>query len=200
MNYKLILSSASPRRRELIKYIGLPYECISVDADESVKCATPSDTVMEISLRKARAALEVHKLESDEVIIGADTIVVIDDSILGKPIDKADGINMLQKLQGRAHKVYTGVTFIYMIKNTDNTSKLVEKTFYEATDVIVSNISEEDIKKYISTNEYADKAGSYAIQGEFSIHISGINGDYNNVVGFPVSRIYKELQNINTCE
>lgn len=200
MNYKLILASASPRRRELIKHIGLPFECISANADESVKCATPSDTVMEISRKKARAALDVHKLADNEVIIGADTIVVIDNNILGKPLDDTDALNMLQRLQGRTHEVYTGVTFIYTSKIKDRTPQLIEKTFYEETDVIFDNISKEEILKYISTKDHIDKAGSYAIQGEFSIHILGINGDYNNVVGFPVARIYKELKNLNITE
>lgn len=194
MNYKLILASASPRRRELIKYLGMPFDCLSVDTDESIEERSPKQAVMAVSLRKARAALKLKPLQEGEIIIGADTIVATDNEILGKPKNDIDAFNTLKKLQGKSHYVYTGVTFIYTKKNEHDIPQILEKTFYEKTEVHFMEISNYEIECYIKTGDCNDKAGSYAIQGEFSKHISGINGDYNNVVGFPVARIYKELK------
>lgn len=195
MNFKLILASASPRRRELIKYLSLPFECKSADIDEILKFQTPEENVLHISAQKAKAVLNQHKLDINQVIIGADTVVAIDNCILGKPSDKEDAINTLKKLQNKTHRVLTGVTFIYK-SNKNNKIEIHEKSFYEATEVTFAPISDLEIERYVSTKDCFDKAGSYAIQGEFSIHISNINGDYNNVVGFPVSRIYQELKKI----
>jgi len=189
---KLILASCSPRRRELIKLLGMDFECISVDADESTNEIIPSKAVQEISAKKARAALSARKIARDEVIIGADTIVVFNEKLLGKPVDDKDAERMLLMLSGQTHFVYTGVTLIYL--NKDNV--LSEFSFAEATEVNFAEISLEEIKKYISTGNHRDKAGSYAIQDEFGIHITGIKGDYNNVVGFPVARIYSELKKL----
>lgn len=189
---KLILASCSPRRRELIKFLGLPFECISVDADESASHKNPEAAVKEIAAKKARAALALRKISANEIIIGADTVVVYNDKLLGKPLDDKDAENMLLSLSGKKHFVYTGVSLIY----TNKEGALSELSFAEKTEVCFAEISLSDIKKYISTGNHRDKAGSYAIQDEFSVHVKGINGDYNNVVGFPVSRIYQELAKI----
>lgn len=189
---KLILASCSPRRRELIKFLGLPFECISVDADESTSHKNPEAAVKEIAVKKARAALALRKISANEIIIGADTVVVYNDKLLGKPLDDKDAENMLLSLSGKKHFVYTGVSLIY----TNKEDALSELSFAEKTEVCFAEISLSDIKKYISTGNHRDKAGSYAIQDEFSVHVKGINGDYNNVVGFPVSRIYQELAKI----
>lgn len=190
---KLILASCSPRRRELIKLLNMPFECISVNADESTTQTNPAEAVKEIALSKARAAQAARKISIDEVIIGADTIVVFDNKLLGKPVNDSDAENMLRMLSGQTHFVYTGVSFLYY--NEENI--LSELSFAEKTEVHFAEISSDDIKKYIATGNHRDKAGSYAIQDEFSIHVKGINGDYNNVVGFPVARIYKELKNLH---
>ncbi len=190
---KLILASCSPRRRELIKLLNMPFECISVNADESTTQTNPAEAVKEIALSKARAAQAARKISVDEVIIGADTIVVFDNKLLGKPANDSDAENMLRMLSGQTHFVYTGVSFLYY--NEENI--LSELSFAEKTEVHFAEISSDDIKKYIATGNHRDKAGSYAIQDEFSIHVKGINGDYNNVVGFPVARIYKELKNLH---
>lgn len=189
---KLILASCSPRRRELIKFLGLPFECINVDADESTSHKNPEAAVKEIAAKKARAALALRKISANEIIIGADTVVVYNDKLLGKPLDDKDAENMLLSLSGKKHFVYTGVSLIY----TNKEGALSELSFAEKTEVCFAEISLSDIKKYISTGNHRDKAGSYAIQDEFSVHVKGINGDYNNVVGFPVSRIYQELAKI----
>lgn len=199
-NIKLILASGSPRRRELIKLLGMPFECISVDADETTCRTNPAEAVAEISEKKARAALAARKsqgcsqvgLQPNEVIIGADTVVAYNGEILGKPLDDADAERMLLALSGNTHFVYTGVTLLYF----DKAGQISQLSFAEKTEVHFADISIDDIRRYISTGNHRDKAGSYAIQDEFSVHVTGINGDYNNVVGFPVSRLYKELKTI----
>lgn len=192
MAIRLILASCSPRRRELIKYIGAPYECISVDADESCFSKNPAVAVCEISSKKAVAALDdVKELEEEQVIIGADTIVVCDGKILGKPENPTHAKHMLKMLSGRTHQVYTGITLLYKKEG-----KMLQKAFSECTDVEIEKLTDSEIEEYIAVNEYGDKAGSYAIQGVFSAHVKGIKGDYNNVVGFPVARLYKELKTI----
>ena len=192
MAIRLILASCSPRRRELIKYIGAPYECISVDADESCFSKNPAVAVCEISSKKAVAALDdVKELEEEQVIIGADTIVVCDGKILGKPENPTHAKHMLKMLSGRTHQVYTGITLLYKKEG-----KTLQKAFSECTDVEIEKLTDSEIEEYIAVNEYGDKAGSYAIQGVFSAHVKGIKGDYNNVVGFPVARLYKELKTI----
>ena len=192
MAIRLILASCSPRRRELIKYIGAPYECISVDADESCFSKNPAVAVCEISSKKAVAALDdVKELEEEQVIIGADTIVVCDGKILGKPENPTHAKQMLKMLSGRTHQVYTGITLLYKKEG-----KMLQKAFSECTDVEIEKLTDSEIEEYIAVNEYGDKAGSYAIQGVFSAHVKGIKGDYNNVVGFPVARLYKELKTI----
>lgn len=191
MNWYLILASCSPRRRELINYLGLKHECVSVDADESYNSTKPYDIACEISEKKAEACLEKMGIRDGQVIIGSDTTVVLGSKIYGKPKNREDGFSMLYELSGKAHSVYTGVTFIY--KKDGVISKRV---FAEETKVRFSDISIDEINDYLDVGEYKDKAGSYAIQGIFSKYIMGIDGDYNNVVGFPVSRIFDELKKI----
>ena len=179
-----VLASKSPRRKELLKNIGISAEIIPANVDESVLSDLPPERmVTELALLKASDV--ARSMRGDTYVIGADTVVVCDGEIMGKPKDKDDAFRMLKKLSGKAHSVYTGITLIW-----NDGSK---KSFAEETKVFVSNLSDREIKDYIKTNECWDKAGSYAIQGLFSIHIEKIEGDYNNVVGFPVARIYKEL-------
>ena len=200
MNIKIILASASPRRRELVKLLGYEFTCISTDADENIECADPVYAVKELSMRKANALLRTMPdfyenpgknasgdSQSDTVIIGADTIVVCDGEIMGKPKDDRDAFRMLRKISGKTHSVYTGVTMLW--NDSSSTS------FAEETKVTVEELTDREIQNYIDTKDHKDKAGSYAIQGIFSIHIEKIHGDYNNVVGFPVARIYKEIKN-----
>lgn len=189
MDTKIILASASPRRRELVKLLNCDFLCMTADADETIETNNPALAVEMLSDRKASAVKNAlpnfENLDGTNVIIGADTVVVCDGEIMGKPKDKDDAFRMLRKLSGKAHSVYTGITLIW---NNGN-----KKSFAEETKVFVSSLSDKEINDYIKTNECWDKAGSYAIQGLFSIHIKKIDGDYNNVVGFPVSRIYREL-------
>ena len=126
------------------------------------------------------------------MVIGADTVVAFEDKILGKPKDEEDAKRMLFMLAGKRHSVYTGVSVMLI----DKDGKAGIHTFYEKTDVVVCDMKEEEIDRYIATGEPLDKAGAYGIQGRFAIHIKEIIGDYNNVVGLPVSRLYQELLSI----
>ena len=188
---ELILASASPRRKELMAQIGLSFEIITSSSDELITKENPCEIVMELANGKAE---DVYKKENvmqnrpEAVVIGADTIVVLDDAILGKPRDKAHAIEMISSLQGRSHQVYTGVSFVYTVDG-----EMKQYSFYEKTDVSMYEMTEEEIRRYVDSGEPMDKAGSYGIQGKCAIHIRAIEGDYNNVVGLPVARVDQEL-------
>lgn len=186
---KIILASASPRRRELLTQIGLTFEIKVSDVEEKVTTTVPAEVVQELSRQKAEAVLATCEAgEESLVVIGADTIVACDGQILGKPKDEEDAVRMLRKLSGRSHQVYTGVTFAYKGKKREIYS------FYEATTVHFATMTEAEIQTYLATKDPMDKAGSYGIQGFCARYITGIEGDYNNVVGLPVCRVYQELK------
>ncbi len=192
MEKKIILASASPRRRELIQLLRRLFEVRPAQGEEFSEKTQPKDYVQELALLKAR---EVYERLSDEeakesMVIGADTIVVLDDRILGKPKDHEDAVRMLSDLAGRAHRVLTGVAFI----DRDEAGQTQSRCFFEETIVHVCALTQEEIEAYLSTGDAYDKAGAYGIQGPFGIHISGIEGDYQNVVGLPISRIYREMK------
>ena len=128
----------------------------------------------------------------DILVIGADTVVAYENQILGKPKDEEDARRMLTMLSGKTHSVYTGVTFVFI----DKEGRTGEHCFFEKTDVCMYPLKEEEIDRYIQSGDPMDKAGSYGIQGRFAIHIKEIRGDYNNVVGLPVARLYQELQKL----
>ena len=182
----LILASGSPRRRELMSQVGLDFTVVTSDADENIKEMEPEDYVRELSSVKAQSVLEQYADKDDSVIvIGADTIVYHKGEILTKPKDEEDAFRILKSLEGQIHQVYTGVTICSTHKNV---------SFYEKTDVWVYDMTDEEIRDYISTGEPMDKAGSYGIQGLFGIYVKGISGDYNNVVGLPVARLFYEMK------
>ena len=182
----LILASGSPRRRELMSQVGLDFTVVTSDADENIKEMEPEDYVRELSSIKAQSVLEQYADKDDSVIvIGADTIVYHKGEILTKPKDDEDAFRILKSLEGQIHQVYTGVTICSTHKNV---------SFYEKTDVWVYDMTDEEIRDYISTGEPMDKAGAYGIQGKFAAYIKGIEGDYNNVVGLPVARLVHELK------
>lgn len=189
---KIILASGSPRRRELLTQIGIDFDVVTSNAEEIITRTYPQDIVCELSCLKAKAVYDMLKEPQKDidnsVIIGADTIVYCDGEILGKPADNDDAYRMIKKISGGVHQVYTGVTFIY---------KGNVKSFSEKTDVSVYDMSETEINRYIQTGEAIDKAGAYGIQGAFAAYVKCINGDYNNVVGLPVAKLYHELANIN---
>lgn len=190
--YKVILASASPRRRELLAQIGIEFEVIVSSADENITEPTAKQLVMKLSNIKAMAVYNEHGIsEENTVIIGADTVVAQDGKVLGKPKDEKNAKEMLTMLSDNKHEVLTGVTILYK-KN----GELKSKTFYDKTTVYTYAISDKEIDDYIMTKEPMDKAGSYGIQGIGAKFIKKIDGDYNNVVGLPVSKIYQELKEI----
>lgn len=192
MNRKIILGSASPRRKELLAQIGVEFEVRVSDKEEIYHSETPEEIVKELALMKAENVLsdmqDEHVLKST-VIIGADTVVVLDNKILGKPKDEEDAFLMIQSLQGRAHEVYTGVAVIEF----DREGKRSTVNHAVGTKVYVNAMTEEEIRAYIATGEPMDKAGAYGIQGRFAPFIERIDGDYYNVVGLPVSYVYQVL-------
>ena len=192
---RIVLASASPRRSELLGQAGLEFDVIPSKGEEIITASHPAEVVEELSLQKAnevaRRILEGSEPIKDfDVVIGADTVVAADHSILGKPSDREDARSMIEMLQGNVHQVYTGVTLI--VKDSEGNVRTV--TFHERTDVDVCEMSEDEIEAYIDTKEPYDKAGAYGIQGGFGIYIRGIRGCYYNVVGLPISRLYQELK------
>lgn len=185
---KLILASESPRRKELLKQIGMEFEVMSCGGEAPVAVTLPYQVVEEHALQKAEA-VAAHVTEP-VIIIGADTVVAMEDCILEKPKSKADAKEMLQKLQGNTHEVYTGVVLIK--KHPDGTEE--KRRFHECTKVTFYEMSEKEIEDYVNTGEPMDKAGSYGIQGIGAKYVKEIVGDYNNVVGLPVARLYQELK------
>ncbi len=187
---RLILASASPRRKELLKNLGYEFSIEVCDLDENSEKMLPYELVMDLAKTKAEAIMDMHRGE-DVLVLGADTVVANEGEILGKPRDLEHAKEMITALQGKTHQVYTGVCLCW------NDGKVNQHlTFYEKTDVIVYPMTLEEIEAYVATKECSDKAGSYAIQGLFSPYIKGISGDYNNVVGLPVARIYQEIKKL----
>lgn len=186
---RMILASASPRRRELMKQIGYECEIIPSACDEKIEKKSPAATVTELSARKS--ADTARKITGDAVVIGADTIVSIDSRILGKPTDEKDAFRMLQALQGHTHEVCTGVTIIYKEGLRSETI-----SFTETTSVTVAPMTDTEILSYIATKDPMDKAGAYGIQGSFAKFVTSLCGDYYNVVGLPVAHLYRELKDL----
>lgn len=184
---RYILASASPRRRELLIQAGFEFEVIPSSIEEKITKTVPSEIVMELAARKAEDVFRRHG-EKDCCVIGADTIVVYRGEILGKPSDKAEAYDMLSMLADRTHQVYTGVSLVF-----SRNGQVRTRTFYESTNVTFCPVSREDLHAYVETGDPLDKAGAYGIQGPFAIHVKCISGDYNNVVGLPVCRLYQEL-------
>ena len=183
----LILASKSPRRKKLLKQIGLTFKVIPSEVDENFDIElSPSEFVSHYAKKKADS---IAKKYPGYYVIGADTIVVYNEQILGKPNSKTESYEMLSLLSGKIHKVYTGVS----IQHDDHN---INKTFYDVTDVSLNTLSDEDIYYYIETYNPYDKAGSYGIQDFFSVHVNKINGCFYNVMGFPLSSFYYHFSKI----
>ena len=218
MRRRVILASASPRRRELLARIGVDFDVLVSESEERTEESQPSKVVVSLARGKARAVADMLEsagslsgeiagltkpgaerpalkwaaersepkpdAERPALVLGADTIVVLDGKILGKPRDASAARQMLRSLSGRSHHVLTGVCGIYLPEGR-------EKVFFEETEVMVDTLSDAEIEAYLASGEPFDKAGSYGIQGIFSRHVRGIIGDYFNVVGLPLHRVYK---------
>ena len=190
---KIILASASPRRLELLGQVGIVPEVEPSQVEEVITSTAPEEVVMELSRQKALDVAGKHAGEA-AVVIGADTVVAVDGTILGKPRDRADAIRMIGMLQGRSHQVYTGVTVVFG-DGTGEQEPGADRavTFYEKTEVHVYPMTQEEIAAYVDTGEPMDKAGGYGIQGLGGMLVEKIDGDYWNVVGLPAGRLKREL-------
>ena len=188
---RYVLASGSPRRRELFSKVVPEYEVIPATGEEVTTRELPAEIVEELSYQKASEIFYKNLTDSKDglVVIGSDTVVSYNHRVLGKPADRADAYRMVEMLQGKTHSVYTGVTVFY-----NEGSEVKNFTFSECTDVHVAPMTEDEIRRYVETGEPDDKAGAYGIQGLFAIYISGIDGDYYNVMGLPVARLYKEMR------
>ena len=176
----IILASASPRRKEILENTNLKFRIIKSDIDEKIlEGESPQQVAMRLSFEKC---MDISCNNESSLVIGADTIVVLDDMILGKPKDKDEAYCMLKKLSNRVHQVITGISLI----NLEGNKKIID---YVVSNVKFKDLSEEDIKDYIQTDESLDKAGAYGIQGYGALLVEEIKGDYFNIVGLPISRI-----------
>lgn len=185
--YKIILASGSPRRKEILEQAGVKFEIQVSNTEEITEKQEPADMVEELALLKAEAIKD--KQSGEFLIISADTLVFLDGKPLGKPKNKEDAFDMLLKLSGKKHEVYTGVT-VSIRERGKGDKQLV---FHQKSVVEVDSLTEAQINDYIATGEPFDKAGAYAIQGKFAVYIKGIEGEYNNIVGLPIAKIYREL-------
>jgi len=179
---EIILASMSPRRKEILELIGIPFQVVVSHVEEKIADLPPVEVVQDLARQKAEAVAAEYP---DAVVVGADTIVVVDDMILGKPADRADAERMIRMIQGRSHEVYTGVA-ICDVQGA--------YTFAEQTKVYIREMEDAEIQEYLDTEEPYDKAGAYAVQGRFARYISKLEGDYYNVMGLPACQIYTELK------
>lgn len=193
---KIILASASPRRKELLTQIGLTFTVVPSDVEENPASTLPQDIVIELSKAKARDIWENvvqndrDDCKNDILVVSADTVVAIEGEILGKPKDEADAVRMLTLLSGKEHQVYTGVTMIWI----NEEGKEEEYSFYVCTGVLMYRIGRAEILAYVRSGEPMDKAGAYGVQGRMAAYIKAVRGEYSNVVGLPVGRLWQEMK------
>lgn len=188
---KIILASGSPRRKELLLQIGIVPEIIVSHVEEKITSDVPAEVVM--SLAEQKAVDVAKEMPEGTVILGSDTVVAADGKILGKPKNHEEAYEMIRRLAGRSHQVYTGVCLVK--KGPEGEADTVV-SFYDETDVNVSPMTEKEIREYADSEEPMDKAGSYAVQGFFARYIDGLKGSYANVMGLPVHLVYQELKKL----
>jgi septum formation protein len=189
--YNIILASGSPRRKEILEQVGIPFTVKASNKEEIITESEPVNIVKDLASMKANDIAENAKV--NDVIIGCDTIVAYNDQIMGKPKDEEDAKRMLQLLQDDVHEVFTGVSVIIKMITDDGSICDKEINFAVETKVYVNAMTEEQIEAYVATKEPMDKAGAYAVQGKFAAHIKKLDGDYYNVMGLPISRLYDVL-------
>lgn len=188
----IILASASPRRAELLTQAGFSFTVVPSTVTETITETSPDKIVEDLAFQKADNVYRQIRNDytgKDFCVIGADTIVYYDHEILGKPADEQEAFDMLKLLSNRTHQVYTGIAILLKTESEKHTHLL-----YERTDVTFYPISDYELKEYIATGDCMDKAGAYGIQGPFAVHIKEIHGDYNNVVGLPIAKLYQALR------
>lgn len=201
MDRQIILASQSPRRRELLTQAGFKYQVEPSQVIEKITKEQPWEVVMELSRQKAEDIYRRHTSAADLdsassadapiLVIGADTVVAYRGMILGKPQSMKEAFEMLDMLQGNTHQVFTGVTLVW-----NEADRMQCHSFYEETEVTCYPMTAGEISEYISTEDCMDKAGAYGIQTRFGIYIREIKGDYNNVVGLPIARLYQEMKRV----
>lgn len=185
---KIILASKSPRRRELMNLGRFEYEILVSDEEEKIdETLTIEEQSKKLALDKAKIIFD--NTQGNRAIIGADTIVVNNNEIYGKPKDRQDAIRMLKNLQGKTHRVYTSIAVLI-----ENNGEYKEYNELHETKITVKSMSDYEISRYITDTNPYDKAGAYAIQGEFALFIEKIEGSYTNVVGLPIERVYEILK------
>ncbi len=188
---EIILASASPRRSDLMKQAGFDFRVSTCNTDESYSDSlTPAEIVMELSLRKADAVFDKEMPENDAVVVAADTIVSLDNEILGKPKDRKDAVRMLTELSGRKHQVYTGVAMYYYVGG-----RVFIENFADCANVFFRELSQDLINEYVDSWEPMDKAGAYGIQGLGAVLVDKIEGDFYTIVGLPISKVYASIKN-----
>lgn len=189
--YMLILGSQSPRRKELLSWINIPFKIVTADLDEVSTEEDPADVAIDLASQKAHAVFTKLGQTDYPFVISSDTIVVLDGKIYGKPKDKNEARVILSELSDRTHQVITGVSFLFKDINTNKTR---EHLFFDSTEVTFNQITNDLMDAYIETDDSLDKAGAYGIQGPSLTFISKVNGSYSNVVGFPLDKIVSELK------
>lgn len=192
---KIILASQSPRRKELLSKIGIEFSCMPAAGEETIdrQFSKEERFVLLPQLLAVQKAKEIARKVKNQWILAADTVVECEGEILGKPKDDKDARRMLSMLSGREHRVHTGVC---LLKQGTKDAAVQKAAFTETTKVFFYNLSKEEIEAYLESEESFDKAGAYGIQGKAAAFIKGIEGDYYNVVGLPLSRVYQELKRL----
>ena len=190
---RYILASGSPRRKEILSKLGLEFDIIKAEGEEITDKVIPAEIVESLSKQKLLEVVDRVGRDESYIVISADTIVAVDDNVLGKPVDEKHAFDMIRLLADRNHQVYTGVSIAKVICGRIDEIRI----FHERTDVFVKPMTDDDIMEYINCNESMDKAGAYAIQGEFAKYIDHIEGDYQNVVGLPGERVMEVLNSMN---
>lgn len=188
VKYQLVLGSQSPRRKELLSWLNIPFIIKTADLDEISLEEDPKEVAMDLALQKGRAVREAVNT-TNAFIVSSDTIVVLGNTIYNKPKDRADARRILLELAGKTHQVITGVCFQFI----DQQGKRREHRFYDETLVTFDEIDEVTLENYLDTNDSLDKAGAYGIQGPSLTFIANVNGSYSNVVGFPLNRVKEEM-------
>lgn len=201
-DFRIVLASASPRRKQIMELVGMEFEVWPSEKEEVITRTDPAEICMELSRQKAldvassiQTYNETHPdltTKTDILVIGADTIVAKDDRIFGKPADEADAKNMLKSLSGDTHSVFTGVSLVFISKD----GRVGEHTFCEETKVSFFDADDAELDAYIATGDVYDKAGAYGIQSGAAAFVKCINGDYYNVMGLPIARMLRELKSI----
>ena len=185
MSKKIILASASPRRKQLLEQIGLIFDVIPSDINED--CFIHHDPLKNIQALALHKAQNVARMVQEGIIIAADTQILINGQVLGKPIDRSDAMSMLSKLSGKTHKVITGVAIL-------DTQTGLKETWVETTHVTFCELTLDEIITYLDTGDYEGKAGAYGIQGKAAVFVEKIEGCYFNVVGLPLSKLMQRLR------